>query len=61
MKTEWEIYPICKFLVFGLKVFQIRQICAKKSIKNALFWSQKLFEMAPMTNTNFILNNFLLK
>ena len=43
MKIEWELYPICQFLVPVLKIFQIRRVCAKKIDNNpSNFWVSKV-------------------
>ena len=56
MKTEWELYPICQLLEPELKIFQIRQVCAKKIDNDPwTFLPQKLHFMALMINTNFVL------
>ena len=43
MKTEWEKCPVWLFLVTELKLFQIRQVCAKKIKNNPfLFFGMKV-------------------
>ena len=62
MKIEWEKCPISQFLKLTLKSFQIRRVCAKKSIIiHDLNSCQKLPGIILVTSINFILKYILVK
>ena len=43
MKVEWKLCPMCQFLEYILKIFQMRQLCTKKLIIiHALFLASKV-------------------